>query len=434
MKRYATVDASRWVASRVVLLGVDPLAGARVWGAPDVYWERPLAGEAVAGWGVADTREAASAAQVSEVLRALSAPNAVRWLEGPPEAPLPGPWFGGMRFAQQGDDAGWSPFGFSRWTLPEFLVWRAGPGLMAAAFAPEGPEAEDRVRSRLKRVGAGFPTERLQSRSAARALRLSSSRPDFENKVMRAVERIQAGNFQKVVLARAVEVEADEPFDQVNVLARLREQNPRCATFLFRAPDATAFLGATPETLCRLEGRRLETEALAGTAPVTQSGGLTTSDKDGREHQAVVRYILKALEPLAERLHADAEPELLPLKNVVHLRTNIRAELREGTGVAELVSALHPTPAVGGTPREHALEFLAEHEALDRGWYAGPVGWVGEGRTHQMVALRSARVKGARARLFVGAGIVAGSSAESEWRETEFKSLAMLRALGEEHV
>jgi menaquinone-specific isochorismate synthase len=214
----------------------------------------------------------------------------------------------------------------------------------------------------------------------------------------------------------------------------LREQNPRCATFLFRAPDGAAFLGATPETLCRVEGRHLETEALAGSAAPAQAGALGGSDKDLREHEAVVRYILRALKPLTERLEADAEPALLTLKNVAHLRTGIRAELREGVGVAELVAALHPTPAVGGTPRERALEFLVEHEALDRGWYAGPVGWVGPGRAHQMVALRSARIQGSRARLFVGAGIVAGSSAEAEWRETEMKSLAMLRALGGGHV
>ena len=433
MKTLGPADAGRWVAARIALTGVDPLAGAQVWGEPDVYWERPLAREAVAGWGGAGVVEAMSPAQVAQVLRALSSPEGIRWLEGPPAA-LPGPWFGGMRFAAQGDDEAWGPFGFGRWTLPEVLVWREGPVLMAAAFAPEDPGAEDRVRSRLARVGAVFPPGTYHPRGGPRALRLTSSRPDFENKVVRAVERIQAGTFQKVVLARAVEVEAEQPFDQVDVLARLREQNPRCATFLFRAPDKTAFLGATPETLCRLEGRQLETEALAGTAPSTHPGTLTASDKDRREHEAVVGYILKALKPLAERLDADAEPALLPLKNVVHLRTSIRAGLREGVGVAELVSALHPTPAVGGTPREHALEFLAEHEALDRGWYAGPVGWVGRGRTHQMVALRSARVKGARARLFVGAGIVAGSTAESEWRETELKSLAMLRALGGEHV
>jgi isochorismate synthase len=339
-----------------------------------------------------------------------------------------------MRFATDGGDEGWGPFGFGRWTLPEVVVWREGTTLAAAAFAPEGPGAEDMVRSRLARVSASFPAGYRHAVNGVQSLRLSSSRPDFEGRVERAVETINAGGLQKVVLARAVEVEGEHSFDRVDVLARLREQNPRCATFLFRAPDGTAFLGATPETLCRWEGRRLETEALAGSASPTQAGTLGGSDKDRREHEAVVRYILKALKPLAESIDSDAEPALLTLKNVVHLRTGIRAELREGVGVAELVAALHPTPAVGGTPRERALEFLVEHEALDRGWYAGPVGWVGPGRAHQMVALRSARIKGSRARLFVGAGIVAGSSAESEWRETEMKSLAMLRALGGGHV
>ncbi|MFY0576424.1 isochorismate synthase [Cystobacter fuscus] len=212
---------------------------------------------------------------------------------------------------------------------------------------------------------------------------MSSPRPDFEARVERAVEAIRAGNLLKVVLARAVEVEAEHDFDRVDTLARLREQNPRCATFLFQAPDGTAFLGATPETLCRLEGRQLETEALAGSAAPARSGELESSDKDQREHQAVVRYILETLQPLAERVESDREPALLPLKNVVHLRTGIRATLREGVGVAELVSALQPTPAVGGTPRALALEFIAAHESLDRGWYAGPVGWVGPGRAHQ---------------------------------------------------
>ncbi|PTL80773.1 isochorismate synthase MenF [Vitiosangium sp. GDMCC 1.1324] len=422
-------DGGRWVAGRMSLAAVDPLAGAEVLGEPSMYWERPLAREAMAGWGEAASVEAGSAAQAHGVLRELSAPDSVRWLDEAPAA-LPGPWFGGMRFSTADGDEGWSPFGFGRWTLPEVMVWREGTGLAAAAFAPEGPGAEDVVRSRLARVGAAFPSGYRHPGNGAQALRLSSSRPDFEGRVERAVETINAGGLQKVVMARAVEVEGERAFDRVEVLARLREQNPRCATFLFRAPDGTAFLGATPETLCRWEGRRLETEALAGTAPPTQAGALGDSDKDRREHEAVVRYILKALKPLTDTIDADAEPALLTLKNVVHLRTGIRAELREGVGVAELVAALHPTPAVGGTPRERALEFLVEHEALDRGWYAGPVGWVGPGRAHQMVALRSARVKGSRARLFVGAGIVAGSSAESEWRETEMKSLTMLRALG----
>ncbi|MDY7231616.1 isochorismate synthase [Hyalangium rubrum] len=422
--------AQRWVAGTTTLNGVDPLSGASVLGVPSVYWERPTVGQAVAGWGEAAVREARSAAEVNEVLSTLASRAEIRWMEGVPKG-MPGPWFGGMRFAASApSDARWEAHGFARWTMPEVLAWRVGTGVKVAAFALEDAGGEDLVRSRLERVRASFPDSYYHPKGGVVGLQLSSSRQDFEARVSRALEAINAGCIQKVVMARAVEAVGSAPFDLVEVLARLREQNPRCVTFLFRAKSETAFLGATPETLCRVEGRTLETEALAGSAAPGQAEGLGGSDKESREHQSVVRYILSALRPVAEHVTADAEPSLLTLKNVVHLRTGIRAELREGVSPAQVVAALHPTPAVGGVPREHALGFLHEHEALDRGWYAGPVGWIGPSGAHMAVALRSALVTGAHARLFVGAGIVQGSSAEAEWRETEMKSLAMLRALG----
>ncbi|MHA7631563.1 isochorismate synthase [Corallococcus sp. M7] len=429
MTPLSPAEDPRWVAGMMPLPGVDPLAGAGSLGVPSVYWERPVAREAVAGWGEAGVLEAHAPGELPAVLGALGH-DSVRWLDAV-SPQMPGPWFGGMRFSPtQPVDGAWRSHGLARWTLPEVLVWREGSALAVAVFALEGPGAEDVVRSRLERVRAAFPPSYRHPVGAPVALRTASSRPDFEALVDRAVEAIGAGQLNKVVLARALEAEGPEPFDVVDVLARLREQNPRCATFLFRAPDGTGFLGATPETLCRVDGRKLETEALAGSAAPGGADALDASDKDRREHDAVVRYILQALTPVAASVSADAQPSVLALKNVVHLRTGIRAELADGVDTAKVVTALHPTPAVGGTPRERALSFLVEHESLDRGWYAGPVGWVGPGRAHLVVALRSALVRGAKARLFVGAGIVAGSSAESEWRETEMKSLAMLRALG----
>jgi isochorismate synthase len=418
-------DETRCIAMVTPLRGEDPLAGTELLGEPTVYWERPLSGEVVAGWGEAMTAEIREPAEVGGLLSEHSA----RWLMERPES-LPGPWFGGMRFAASGRDKRWAPFGFGRWVVPEVLVWRDGPGLMAAIFVREGRGAEDVAWAKLRKLRSAFPTGRYRPARASQSLRIFADRQDFESRVERTLEAIQSGAVSKVVLARAVEVEGESAFDRVAVLARLRMNYPGCTTFCFQAPDGTAFLGATPETLCRLEGRNLETEALAGSAPPAQAGTLGKTDKDRREHQAVVGYILKELEPLVEHVEADAEPSLLSLKNVVHLRTGIRARLRETVEVGELVAALHPTPAVGGTPCERALAYLAEHETMDRGWYAGPVGWVGCGRANLKVGLRSALVKGARARLFVGAGIVAGSTAESEWRETEIKSLAMLKALG----
>ena len=420
----------RWVARMMMLASADPLAGAALLGVPSFYWERPLAQEAVAGWGEAAVMEARSPTESVELLGTLASQVEVRWVGATP-ARLPGPWFGGMRFASMApSDEDWKGFGFARWTLPEVLAWRVDKGMAVAAFAPEEAGGEDLVRSRLERVRASFPLDYRHARGSAVALEVSSCREDFEARVNRALEAIGSGRLQKVVMARAVELEAARPFDLVEVLARLREQNPRCTTFLFRAPGGMAFLGATPETLCQVEGRVLETEALAGSAAPGQAEGLGRRDKDRREHDSVVRYILSALRPIAEHVTADAEPALLTLKNVVHLRTGIRAQLNEGVSPAQVVGALHPTPAVGGVPRDHSLGFLHEHEALDRGWYAGPVGWIGPAGAHIVVALRSALVRGACARLFVGAGIVQGSSAAVEWRETEMKSLAMLRALG----
>ncbi|MFP2913344.1 isochorismate synthase MenF, partial [Pyxidicoccus sp. 3LFB2] len=315
---------------------------------------------------------------------------------------------------------------------PEVLVWRTDAGLRVAAFAPEGRGGEDAVRSRLERVRACFPDTYRHPRGAQVSLELSASRSAFEARVNLALEAIASGHLKKVVLARSLDADGTAPFDVVDVLSRLREQNPRCATFLFRAPDGTCFLGATPETLCRVDVRVLETEALAGTAAPGQAAeGLRGHDKDLREHDSVVRYILAALRPLSEQVTSDAEPALLPAEERgATCARAIRAELRQGVTAAQVVAALHPTPAVGGFPRERALAFLLEHEGLDRGWYAGPVGWVGPKRAHLMVALRSALVRGAKARLFVGVGLVAGSTPEAEWRETEMKSLAMLRALG----
>jgi len=429
MKTLNPVEGQRWVAGMRPLAVRDPLAGADVLGVPSVYWERPLAQEAAAGWGEAAVVEASDPSQAPAALASLGTLS-LRWVGEEPES-MPGPWFGGMRFGATGaPDAAWNAHGVARWTLPEVLVWRTDAGLRVAAFAPEDRGGEDAVRSRLERVCACFPDTYRHPRGAQVSLGLTSSRCAFEARVDRALEAIASGHLKKVVLARSLDVDGTTPFDVVDVLSRLREQNPRCATFLFRAPDGTCFLGATPETLCRVDGRVLETDALAGSAAPGQADGLRGHDKDLREHDSVVRYILATLRPLSEQVTSDAEPALLTLKNVVHLRTGIRAELRQGVTAAQVVAALHPTPAVGGFPRERALAFLLEHEGLDRGWYAGPVGWVGPKRAHLMVALRSALLWGAKARLFVGVGLVAGSTAEAEWRETEMKSLAMLRALG----
>ena len=261
---------------------------------------------------------------------------------------------------------------------------------------------------------------------------------DYLAAVGSAVAAIERGELQKVVLARAVAL--DDELKTVDVLDRLRRLNPACATFAFTMSGST-FLGSTPEELVTLDGARLHTAALAGTAPRGDSGeaderfaaDLQSSAKNRSEHRFVVDGITEALAGLGLVDPAPAEPGLMRLNRVQHLRTPITASVqRRRTGASDMdvlraAGALHPTAAVGGTPTEDALRFIAGHEGFDRGWYAAPVGWCDlDGNGEIGVALRCALTGPGGTRLFAGAGIVAGSDPADEHQETDMKLRAFL--------
>jgi isochorismate synthase len=251
----------------------------------------------------------------------------------------------------------------------------------------------------------------------------------YRKVVAAAVDAIEAGAFEKVVAARAIDL-AVEALDPWALLHRLRGEH--LVRFAFGRGDAI-FLGATPERLVALDGREVLTEALAGSIAALPGASqeLLASDKDHREHQVVVAEILRSLDPFCSALLAPPTPSIRALRHLLHLVTPIRGEARGALHVLDLVGALQPTPAVCGLPREAAASWLRAHEGLDRGWYAGPVGWFdGQGRGAFAVALRSALLRGSSARLFVGAGLVRGSTPEGELRETALKARSLLDALG----
>jgi isochorismate synthase EntC len=157
-------------------------------------------------------------------------------------------------------------------------------------------------------------------------------------------------------------------------------------------------------------------------------------DKEQREHSEVVEGIRDALAPLSRALDVGAEPRLLELPYISHLRTPVRATLRPDVGLDQVLTAMYPTAAVGGAPRDAALRFLSAEEGWDRGWYAGAIGFLGPRGADLHVAIRSAWVKGRRGRVFAGAGLVQGSTAEREWQETEDKARPMLTDLAEAHA
>ncbi|MBB6120132.1 isochorismate synthase [Nocardiopsis algeriensis] len=261
----------------------------------------------------------------------------------------------------------------------------------------------------------------------------SLSGPEWKDVVAGTVAHIRAGHLEKAVLARDTVADAGSPIDVRTLLERLRMRFPSCFTF-----SVAGMVGATPELLLRREGDEFTSLVLAGTRPRGATPEedrrlgeeLMSSAKDVEEHGLAVDSLRASMEPFADELSVPAWPHLLRLANVQHLATRAHARLAPGVSTLEVLAALHPTAAVGGTPTPEAMRLIAEVEGMDRGGYAGPVGWMdGAGNAEWGIALRSAFVDGARARLFAGCGIVAGSDPESELAETESKFRAMRGAL-----
>jgi menaquinone-specific isochorismate synthase len=333
----------------------------------------------------------------------------------------------------------------------------AGPlALGALGFAPDASAhlgipslAIVQTPSGAAAIRVGTPAELDVTRPSADDLRLEGPRPvspdgfelisarphtEFLELVELALAAIAAGEFRKVVVAREVTVIANRPLVQAELLERLRALYPSCATFAVEG-----FLGASPELLCRRHGSHIEAYPLAGT--IARSGdpaddarhaeAFLASVKERAEHAVVVDTIAAALRRVAGSVTVAETPGLVELRNVTHLGTPITAELRPDAteGILDLIAELHPTPAVGGEPREAALAFLARHEGLNRDRYAGPVGYTdAHGNGEFYLGIRSAIVNGPVARLMAGVGIVAGSEPHAELAETQLKLQALLAA------
>ena len=321
--------------------------------------------------------------------------------------------------------------------VPARTAVRTRPGeTWRIDIAPEGFDAAHPEREHW--------TGRAQPHAAFEDIQL---RPDpepeeYASAVARAVEQISNGELRKVVLARSMLVDAGRELDPKQLVWRLRAVDPDCFAFAAPQPDRNAgvtLVGATPELLVRRRGDLVEATPLAGSAPRfgdpardrASADRLFGSVKDREEHAIVVEDVAHVLDAFCDGVRHEHEPELRGTANVWHLATPFRAKLHDrSVSVLDLVAALHPTPAVCGTPRESAREAIEELEPIDRGGYAGPVGWVdADGDGEWAIALRCAEIGGTTARLFSGAGIVEDSMPESELDETERKFRALLDAL-----
>jgi isochorismate synthase len=354
-------------------------------------------------------------------------------------------WVGGFAFDPDGGGSpAWSSLPPASLVLPELSICRSGKEafLTLNAVVRPGDDPEKKAAALEARL-AGLrrdPLPLLDPHPTSR-VEITSARPpgDFERMIAAATERIGAGEMSKVVLAREVLVRAGAAHDPAALFGAIREQFSSCFCFCCGTSEA-AFIGASPELLLRRSGASVSTVALAGSTRRSSDPAvddhlgeqLLRSDKDRREQAIVTERIARTLRPHAVWVEAAPEPGLVKVANIQHLATPVVAQMAEPRSAVELAGILHPTPAVGGEPKPAAATAIAELEQMDRGWYAGPVGWMDATEDGEFcVALRSALLRDREAHLYAGVGVVAGSDPAAELAETEIKLGALLPLLAE---
>jgi isochorismate synthase len=432
--------------------GTDPSAvicASRRPGEPWFLFEQPdRGGRALACLGEAVELRASGPERFAALARRWRA-LAASALSDPPDGPSgSGPLaVGGFAFAPDGGSSPhWRAFAPAGLSVPEVVLSRGerdGEPLvrmtLSALLEPDDTP-QQRLDSLLARVGElrDRPLPLLDPAPTGRFEVLSGMPPEhYEQAVARAVELIRDGAMEKIVLAREVQVHAPAPYDPAALFGVLRAEFPSCFVFC-AGRGASALIAASPELLVRREGRRVSTLALAGSSrrsadPAVDDhlGEQLLRDPSYREEHAIVaRRIERTLRPHSVWVAAAPEPELARIANIQHLATPIRAQLASPIDTLELVGLMHPTPAVGGEPLRVAAPLIPALEGLDRGWYAGPVGWAdAEGDGEFCVALRCALLAGEVARCYAGNGIVRDSVPERELAETEVKLAALLPLL-----
>jgi len=422
--------------------GVDPLSWlAAQKSKTKIYWSDRAGAWEAAGVGVADMVAAAGGIDYHEMfdrMRRLLAAD-VEELR----------YYGGVRFNgrstgnENTDDSVWDGFGGYRFVLPRFeMIRQSGDTFLVCNFTTADTEMSaiiaelDALAWEVEPVA--FEPLRLVSRFD------NPDRAKWQGMVESALDAMEKGDLDKLVLARQVSFEFSESLSPSHLVASLKSTTADCYHFCFQfdntAAGTVAFIGASPERLYHRRGRHLKSEAVAGTRPRSSDAAeddrlgaeLLRSEKERQEHHLVVAGIRQALQPLSQSVSCDEDATLLKLTRLQHLRARFEGTLSDIVTDAEILEALHPTPAVGGYPFDAAGAWLngrSSVEPFDRGWYAGPVGWVARDEVEFAVGIRSGMVVDKKLHLFAGAGIVKGSTPEGEWDEIENKIDNFITAL-----
>jgi len=452
--RVASVQAQQRHCPQILSLtspllpGVDPLALLHhnpLQGKPAIYWENPSRGEAIAAIGQVEGVGLSGGDRFCQARQWLQTFEQHLIQGGDLDLPFSGVHtFAAFTFTPHRAPLGYAP---AMLCVPQIQVARRGdrgvwvynariePTTTLTGFLTQWAQGEALIQNLIQ--GVDFCHETLARPGHGGTITQTQHFPQFKQAVAWALEAIAAGKLSKIVMAHAVDLVSSQPFAVVTALAALRRHHPDCYTFAFTNAQGHSFIGASPERLIRIHGGILQTDALAGSAPRGETPELDahlarqllTSDKERREHQAVSDYITQRLVALG--LDPVRSPlQLRQLRQIQHLWTPITAPVPPNLHPLDIVAQLHPTPAVAGVPMAVACDHIQRYEGGDRGLYAAPIGWLNaQGGSEFIVGIRSALIRGQQARLYGGAGIVAGSDPERELGEIQLKLQTMLKAL-----
>lgn len=446
-------DGDKIVSITYRIEPVDPLACVEVLGREDTfnfYWEKPdrdlafgAGGEVIRLRSGGDNRILELKEQIEEVQKRTHHFSPIQHRYGGIH------FLGGGSFFDQIEEPIWKGFGAFSLTVPEWLFIRDGKlGLLTlTARKDRGLSTEQLKRHFLKMHEQLLPAlnmdrDEVLERSMENGWILDPDGEEIENRWMKMVDEvkqeIRQASFEKIVLARRFTARSKQPISPTLMLNRLRNQYHNCYSFLIHQKNSGTFIGSTPERLAYLNNRLLLTDGLAGSISRGESATedalmekqLLNSPKNLREHRYVVRSIARNLQPFSKNVDYPDRPGVKKLRNVQHLFTPITAYLKEESAYLDIISSLHPTPAVGGYPRKQALDYIRRFEEFDRGWYAGPVGWLNLNRCGEFsVAIRSGIIKDDTAHFYAGCGILSDSDPVTEWKESQLKFMPMVSAM-----
>jgi menaquinone-specific isochorismate synthase len=422
-------------------------------GQPRFFWQQGDQGEFYAGFGTATQLIAWGENRFLEIEEKAAQLFDQAQIFGEHSAPILPRLFGGFSFRDDFTaDNTWAAFHPAHFVLPhyQFIQKDGTKWLTINGFISETEDMNNigpQLRLALQARYAYLLEQEVPTSQVGRDSKFEISYPMpykiWEGLVNEAIQTMALSDLNKVVLARVCELRSKSRIDVCHALSFLNTAYKECTRFLFEPRAHHAFYGATPEVLVKMAGKDVSTMALAGSMPRGQTievdqlnaQQLLNSTKERHEHALVVEAIHRRLEPITFQLDVPETPDVLQLSYIQHLLTPIRGELREGSSVLQLVKLLHPTPALGGSPREMAMEFIRKNEPVPRGWYAAPVGWLDSQLDGEfVVAIRSAVAQEMRVWCYAGAGIVPDSQPYIEWEETGLKFQPMLRALNANHL